>query len=367
MNTTIPILKKLDNLLGPPLIHVSYLFIKPKRDPARHPSRFLFIRPGGIGDAVLLVPAIKAIKKKYPDAQIDVLAEKRNCGAFSLCPEINNIYLYDRPKELWKVIRNGYDVVIDTEQWHRLSAVVARLAKAPVSIGYSTNERRKLFIHQIPYSHDDYEAESFLHLIEPIVGKVVFGPDRSFLSIPSGLADKVDFYLKPLAGRNIVAIFPGGSIPERRWGAERFHKVAMELAGKGYGIVVVGGKDDLVDGEAISEGIPGTINLCGRLSLPETAAVINEASLLITGDSGIMHIGYGLGVKTLALFGSGIERKWAPRGLNCAAINKDLDCSPCTKFGYTPRCRIDAECMNVITVDEVYRKAIELLNAPTSP
>lgn len=361
MNTKIPILKRLDNLFGLPLINFSYLFIKPKRDPARHPSRFLFIRPGGIGDAVLLIPAIKAIKNKYPDAQIDVLAEKRNCGVFSLCPEIRNVYLYDRPKELWTAVRNDYDVVIDTEQWHRLSAVVARLTRAPMSIGYATNDRKKMFTHQVPYSPDDYEAESFLHLIEPLAGKVDFASDRPFLSVPQELTDKARSCLRQLSGRKIVAIFPGGSISEKRWGGEKFHQVALMLVKDGYRIVVVGGKEDVADGAVILEGIPGTINLCGRLSLPETAAVLKEAELLITGDSGIMHIGHGLGVRILALFGPGIERKWAPRGRNCSIINKHLDCSPCTKFGYTPKCRKNAECMRLISVEEVYGKAIELL------
>lgn len=361
MKANLLVLKKLDLAIGPVAVNLIKQLAPLRQNRTDKFRSILFIRPGGIGDAVLLIPAIKAIKGKYPDAKIDILAEKRNCGVFSLCPEIRDVYLYDRPKELWRAVRNGYDVVIDTEQWHRMSAVVARLTKAPVSIGYSTNERRKLFTHQIPYSHDDYEAESFLHLIEPIAGKVVFEPDRPFLSVPSSLADLVSSHLIQLSGRKIVAIFPGGSIPEKRWGAERFHKVAMELAGKGYGIVIVGGKEDLVDGAAISEGISGTINLCGRLSLPETAAVLKEAELLITGDSGIMHVGYGLGVRTLALFGPGIVRKWAPRSSNCAVINKHLDCSPCTKFGYTPVCNKGVECMNLIGVEEVYEKAIELL------
>ncbi len=354
----VDLLKTADRAVGPFVIR---LLKKPVGFQLLSPKSILIIRPGGIGDAVLLIPAIRAIKKKYPDAQIDVLAEKRNCGVFSLCPEIRDVYLYDRPKELWTAVRNGYDVVIDTEQWHRLSAVVARLTKAPVSIGYSTNERRKLFTHQIPYSHDDYEAESFLHLIEPVVGKVDFESDRPFLSVPQELTDKARSCLAQLAGRKIIAVFPGGSVPERRWGAERFRKVAMELAGKGYGIVVIGGKEDVADGAVILEGIPGTIDLCGRLSLSETAEVLKEAELLITGDSGIMHTGYGLGVRTLALFGPGIERKWAPRGSNCSIINKHLDCSPCTKFGYTPQCRKNAECMTLISVEEVYGKAIELL------
>lgn len=351
-------LKTADRAVGPFVIR---LLKKPVGFQLLSPKSILIIRPGGIGDAVLLIPSILAIKKKYPAAAIDVLAEKRNCGVFSLCLEIRDVYLYDRPKEFWKAIRNGYDVVIDTEQSHRMSAVVARLTKALVIIGYATNERKKMFTHQAPYFHDDYEAESFLHLIEPVVGKVDFDPDKPFLSIPY-LTDKANSCLTQLSGGGeIVAIFPGGSIPERRWGAERFRKVAMELVGNGYGVVVVGGKEDVADGEAISEDITGAINLCGMLSILETAAVLKEATLLITGDSGIMHIGYALGVQTLALFGPGIERKWAPRGHNCVIINKHLDCSPCTKFGYTPQCSKNVECMALITVEEVYGKAIELL------
>lgn len=355
----IRLLKLIDSFIGNTFV---YLCPKPNRGRRKfHGSIFLFIRPGGIGDAVLLIPSIIAIKKIIPDVQIDILAERRNFGVFSLCPEIRYVYLYDRPKELWKAVRNDYNVVIDAEQWHRLSAVIARLTKAPVIIGYATNERKKLFTHQVPYSHDDYEAESFLHLIEPLVGKVDFKSNKPFLSVPPEIDDNVRVRLTRLSEQKIIAIFPGGSIPERRWGAEKFHKVAMKLAGDGYGIVVVGAKDDEEDGAVISEGISGTINLCGKLSLPETAAALEEASLLITGDSGIMHIGYGLGTKTLALFGPGIEKKWAPRGRNSVVINKHLDCSPCTKFGYTPRCRRNSECMNLISVDEVYGKAIELM------
>jgi ADP-heptose:LPS heptosyltransferase len=63
----------------------------------------------------------------------------------------------------------------------------------------------------------------------------------------------------------------------------------------------------------------------------------------------------------LSLFGPGIQKKWAPRGQGHVVINKNLDCSPCTKFGYTPRCKKNAECMKRITVDEVVEKALELL------
>jgi len=179
-------------------------------------NKILFIRPGGIGDAVLLIPAITAVKKKYPDANISVLAERRNSAVFSMCPDVKNVYNYDSPKELWKVIRDKYDTVIDTEQWHRLSAVVARLTREPISIGYATNEREKLFTHPVAYSHEDYEARSFLNLLSPLVGEVFFDADIPFLSVPSGTIRQVRPLLESLSGRKVVAIFPGGSIAERQ-------------------------------------------------------------------------------------------------------------------------------------------------------
>lgn len=361
MNTKIPILKRLDNLLGLPLVNVSYLFIKPKRDPALHPCRFLIIRPGGIGDAVLLIPAILAVKKAFPDAIVDILAERRNEEVFSLCPQVGRVFHYDTPKELIAAVRGKYDVVIDTEQWHRLSAVVARLTRAPLSIGYGTNERKKLFTYPLPYSHDDYEVYSFLNLVFPIIGKVEFNQEEPFLVVPAESFEKVEPLFSPLKGKRIVTIFPSGSIRERQWGSKRFHEVAGFLSRQGCGIVVVGGKGDVSQGCEIVAGLPNAVNLTGELSLCETAAVLKETALLISGDSGIMHIAYGLGVKTLALFGPGIEKKWAPRVSNSVIINKRLECSPCTRFGYTPKCNKDAECMKLITVDEVFKKATELL------
>jgi ADP-heptose:LPS heptosyltransferase len=76
-----------------------------------------------------------------------------------------------------------------------------------------------------------------------------------------------------------------------------------------------------------------------------------------------MHIGYGLGIKVLALFGPGREKKWAPQGKNCTVVNKHLPCSPCTTFGYTPKCRNNAACMSAITVEEVVRETLALLGA----
>lgn len=325
----------------------------------RNPHSILLIRPGGIGDAVLLAPAIGALKKKFPYATITVLAEKRNAGIFNLISSVDRVLCYDVLGEFLAAFRLDPDLIIDTEQYHRLSAVVARLTGAANLIGYATNERARLFHHAIPYSQDNYEVNSFFGLLAPLGLSQPASIDSPFLSVPSAAQDKAKQLLTPLAGRTIVSLFPGASIQERRWGAERFGQVATQLRLHGYGIVVVGGKEDIATGSAIIRG--GGFNLAGLTSLTETAAILEQSALLISGDSGVLHLGVGVGIPTVSLFGPGIAQKWAPRGPQHLVLNQKLDCSPCTQFGYTQKCPRQAACLQQISPNMVVEAALLLL------
>ncbi|WP_226048236.1 glycosyltransferase family 9 protein [Geobacter anodireducens] len=323
------------------------------------PKSILVIRPGGIGDAALLAPALHALQRSYPGVSIDILAERRNAGAFALCPGLRSVSRYDVPAEFFSVLRSRYDVVIDTEQWHRLSAVVARIVRAGIKIGFATNERRRLFTHPIPYEQDDYEADSFMCLLTPLGISGAGEGGGPFLAVPARDTESVEQLLGGLKGRRFVALFPGASIAERRWGAERFASLAALLVQRGIDVVVVGGESERADGRAVEAA--GGLSLCGRTGLAATAAVIGRSALLVSGDSGILHIAVGLGIPTVSLFGPGRAKKWAPRNGYHSVINKGLPCSPCTTFGYTPKCPENARCMADITVDEVKGAVLAVL------
>jgi len=326
------------------------------------PRSILLIRPGGIGDAVLLAPAIGALKKTFPQAKLTVLAEKRNAGVFPLIPGVDQVLRYDVVREFKAALSLKPDLVIDTEQYHRLPAVVARLTGAAVRIGFATNERARLFHHAVPYSHDDYEADSFFHLLAPLGIKPPIAIDAAFLSIPAPAQNRANQLLAPLVGHPFIALFPGASIPERRWGADRFNQVAVRFAQQGYAIIVVGGGQDAATGDTILQavGLEG-LNLAGRTTLIETAAILERATLLISGDSGVLHLGVGLGTPTVSLFGPGIAKKWAPRGRQHLVLNKHLTCSPCTRFGSTNPCPQHAICLQQITPEWVVEAASFLL------
>jgi len=354
------LIKKLDAVVGCTL---ASMFPRPVHNELSFPlSSLLLIRPGGIGDAVLLAPTINSLKKTNPQIHITILAEQRNSGAFSLIPGIDKLFCYDHPHEFILALNGRYDVVIDTEQWYRLPAVVSRLVSAPVKIGFDTNERRRMFTQAIGYDQNAYEPVNFIALLKPLGIDFQCDAESVTLSVPYQLVSKSNQLLQPLCTESFVVIFPGASIAEKRWGADRFRSVAEALSAFGVKIVVVGGKEDRQQGEVITGGGLG-LNLAGLTSLSETAAVIQRSSLLLSGDSGVLHIAVGLGVPTVSMFGPGRAKKWAPQGEHHLVINKGLPCSPCTTFGNTPPCPHDTRCMREITVDEVVNAVTMLLTS----
>lgn len=214
-------------------------------------NTILLIRPGGIGDAVYLLPFIALLKKQYPDVTIDVLAEQRNAAIFSFSPHVHSIYHYDKPRELLACLKTRYDIVIDSEQWHRLSAVVTALIKADLRIGFATNERARIFNHAVSYSHDEHELISFRRLLEPLIGmetQSLF--DTPFLRIPPNLTTDIRKKYE-IPGSPFIAVAPGASILERRWGGERYAEVVRKLSRKGYLTVVLGVASDSDDADRI--------------------------------------------------------------------------------------------------------------------
>jgi lipopolysaccharide heptosyltransferase II len=354
-------LKKIDSLFGSWLVG---LWPKPKqtKSPSPPASRLLIIRPGGIGDAVLLIPVFTLLRKTFPAAHIEVLAETRNKGVFALCPAVDRVLCYDRPLELLQVLRNRYDVVIDSEQWYRLSAIVVRMICSRMSIGFATNERRRLFTHPVDYDRDVYEAQSFFNLLQPLDLVSPLEIAHCFLSVPVADQNLADRMLKPVADRPFVVLFPGASVPEKSWGTTQFRDLTLRLHDAGYAVVVVGGKEDVSAAAALTSET-AALNLAGKTTLLETAGILKHCRLLISGDSGILHMGVGLGKSTVSIFGPSNAAKWAPKGDRHVVINHHLPCSPCSHFGMMPTCPIGVQCIRDISVDEVFLAAQKLLNS----
>jgi lipopolysaccharide heptosyltransferase II len=321
--------------------------------PVTSPRSALFIRPGGIGDAVLLLPALRAFQQVFPSCSIDVLAEKRNAAAFGFLPGIRQVFCYEMLSGLTKAIWGSYDMVIDTEQWYRLSATVARITNAPIIIGFASNERGRLLSHPVPYDMELYEPLSFFRLLKPLGIPEPATVEVPYLTIEAAAQTQGDRLLAPLAGKSFVAIFPGASTPEKLWSRDKFRQIAQTMHEKGFAVVIVGGEDVHSIGADLVQGLDA-LNLAGAASLAVTAAVMSRAKALICGDTGLLHIAVALDTPTISLFGPSDPHKWGPKGMRHLVL-RGSNCSPCSRFGNIPPCTVQERCMDQLSVSEVLR------------
>jgi ADP-heptose:LPS heptosyltransferase len=322
-------------------------------------SRILIIRPGGMGDMLMLLPVIRAVIAAGPQVRIDIVCEKRNFEVLKLAGLDRYALLYDtRPLSLLRrLLGTPYDVAIDTEQFHNFSAILAWLSGAPVRIGFRLNPARlHLYTHLCGYDVDGHELDQFARLLSPLGIAPRELELQAYLGAgptPAPSAHAIGALLaqdsKP------IAFAPGTSDPYKQWHTSKWKVLARELHARGYTPLVLGGKDEIRRSRRLAGDAPvdaTMIDLTGKLSLIETAAVMKQAAAFIGSDSGLAHLARALGVPTVVLFGPSDPRKWSRPSPEHVVVHKALPCSPCAVFGYRKWCR-EIPCMSSITVDEV--------------
>ncbi|MBF0328072.1 MAG: lipopolysaccharide heptosyltransferase II [Nitrospirae bacterium] len=321
-----------------------------------------------VGDSVMTLPAIKALRAAYPKAEITLLARPFVAPVFekNLC--IDHILEYDdaykglsgklklanalKKKNFNKAVllQNAFD-----------AALLVFLAAIPERIGYGRDARSPLLTNAVPCGaavkklhHIDY----YLHLLDEIGIKVSDRQPFIKLALEERVAARQVFegLNRPLLGINPGAAY--GSA--KRWLPERFADVAQRFIKEtGGSIVVFGGKAEAVIADDIFKRIHGQkILAAGKNSLRELIAQISECDILLSNDSGPMHIGYAVGTPLTAIFGSTSPELTGPQGKASIVIRSDAECSPCFKRTCNDR---NLKCMDSITADMVYEGVKSLI------
>ena len=318
------------------------------------PGPVLVIRPGGIGDAAMLLPMLAALEAAVPGRRIDLLCESRNDGIFRLARPGARVVAYDAAPlaALRMLFRGGFGAVIDTEQFHNASGVMAALTRAPLRIGFKINtNRRGLYTHLVSYDLDGPEDAQFGRLLAAACGRVATLPPRAGIlaaaalpAVPPGL----------LPARPFLLVHAGGSIPCKRCPAPALAEACRAVAAEsGLALVVIGAAADCAAAAELAARLgPDAVNLCGRLNLAETAAACRAAAALVGPDSGIAHLAVAVGTPAVVVFGPSDPAKWGPPAGCGTAVSQPLPCSPCSIFGYTKPCRSFA-CIDEIESDQI--------------
>jgi heptosyltransferase-2 len=325
-----------------------------------------------LGDAVMNTAALEALKDSDPGGRLTVLAIPWVADVFLHHPAVDEILTYDR-----KAKHAGFRGMRETARRLKAkdfdrayvfpnsfsSAFILYLARIPKRIGYRGHRRGFLLTHVRPFPEDvarQHQARHYLHLLEVkdpgrYEPRVFISPEEQEPAKQRLLESGLD------PGDGVVGLSPGAAFgPAKRWFPERFAETAREIQNRcKCGIVILGSDADKEVGDRVAAEVPAPcLDLCGKTGLRELMALLSVCRLLVTNDSGTMHLAAALGVPVVAIFGSTDPEATGPTGEHVRVIRHPIECSPCFErtcpYGHY-------RCMKLVEASEVAQAASDLL------
>ncbi len=350
-------------------------------------ERILCVKTHAIGDALMVTPALRVLRRSNPQSEIVVLTGNQCAEIFEGNPAVDDVVVADENKlqrgdrrELMDLIRQlrraGFSRAYVFQRSHALHFILF-LARIPHRAGLSYSPWAPFLTRAVvwPSGSSAYAGDMYLR----VVGGRGSEPPGA-LSFPSTTAaEQAAASLLAGAGAGpevvLVALAPGGGrnprdyVPQKRWPPERFAQVADALSDiTNCRVVLVGSPDDLPCTLAVSEQTSATLlDLCGRTTLRTLAAVLRRCKLLITNDSAPSHIAVAVGTPAVTVFGPSDSRALVPPESRIhIGIQSDAPCSPCYANEPFPGCD-DWICMDRIGVAQVLEAARMLLVGSEPP
>ncbi len=321
--------------------------------------KLLVIRFNSIGDLVLVSPTVKVLAQE--GHKIHFLVKDAFTDMMSLNPHIEKVLPFKSlDQDLINELRSfGFDAVIDLHNNLRSNWICNRLKLKR----YSLDKQSVRDFVMIKFGLFRYERKHIVERFIDVVRPIVKGEINS----------DIEFYLKSidnyksidLSGENYICIAVGTSFATKDIPQEKLKSFLSSYDGR---VVLLGGMDDIDKAEYITSELVDRpiINFVGKLKIDESAFIIKNSTLVLTGDTGLMHIAAALSIPTVSIFGSthpmlGFSPYYGKQSINHHIIqNISLTCRPCTGQGRNKCPRSHFKCMNDIPVDEIRRKVEDI-------
>jgi heptosyltransferase-2 len=327
----------------------------PKNSGRLAPFRILVRSSNWLGDAVMSAPAIQRLKRGRPDLRLTVLTRSKLADFWRLVPEVDELITIDPGDSVFRTagkIRGRFEVAILFPNSVR-SALEIWLAGIPRRVGYA-RPWRNFFLNQF--------------IPEPSFPAPLRHQSGHYLRIMDRIGANLDEALPDLDLRTgepgLVGLCPGAEYgPAKRW--TEFSLVAEQLSER-YGLhwLIFGTANEKRFAADIVERLKkNATDLSGRTSLLELATQLRRCKLLLTNDTGTMHLASSLGVPTVAIFGSTEPQLTGPTGEGHVVIRHHVECSPC----FLRECPLDFRCMKAVTVAEVVSAVERVLGRVDRP
>lgn len=384
-------MRLMDRHLGSLLCGCFSLVNRIKRRSHRSPAeplqlqKILVMKYFGMGSLILASPMVRALRQRYPNARIDLLTIEQNRVLTEILPVFDQVHTVDTQSlssvlrsmfvVLRRIRRAKYDVVIDAEFFSRLSSLVSYCARARYSVGFYLPEiwRGNFLTHPVHFNYYRHAIVTFMALakslgaepadyrLEPlIVSDEIEGTVRAKLQMTRVL---------PRQRLVCVNVNTGPLSPERRWPDENFAKLINLILREFPEVVIllIGAPTDLPFvtkmHSLIGPDSQGRAwNVAGQFNLPEVCGLLKMSELLVTNDSGPLHLAEALGIPTVSFFGPETPLLYGPTGENQVVFYKGVYCSPCLNVNNQKKapCNGNNVCMKLIGPEEVFA-AIKML------
>jgi len=341
-----------------------------KKLPSKGINKILIRGTNWIGDAILTIPAIEAIRATYPQAHIAVLAKSWVADIYRLFSSINEVIIYEnkydnilgvfRLAQLLK--KRKFDLAILLQNAIE-AAIISCAAGIPLRAGYNTDGRGILLTHRVQRSREINKLHQIDYYLEMVKALGCVSVNKELhLETKINRHDAQSILQKyiPDQQKGIIGIAPGATYgPAKRWSPARFAAVADKIADTyGCQIILLGGKSDGDTAEEVrSLAKNSLLNLAGKTNLKEAVYLISQCRLFLSNDSGLMHIAGALNIPTIAIFGSTNPATTSPAGNQSIIVRHEVSCSPCLK----ETCPTDFRCMELVSVEDVWKIAQEIL------
>jgi ADP-heptose:LPS heptosyltransferase len=338
----------------------------------------LVIRPGGLGDGLMVAPFLKFLKTNYPNVVVTILCVKKNATAFSSMALHDDLIVLDNSQLLVSNIltlrKRRFDVVFDFEPFRKISAVISFYTGANVRIGFDTNRRRLLYTHFVRYANEKYfESENMVHQLR------VFG-----ICVPRKIARDLSFELPASSVRDsrailsshgvtpmrdvLITVTPGVLKAHHRWRMDRFSGLIQKILDDDANVTVIilGSKGDIHDAQAVYAPFHNSgrvINLTGSTNFLESLGILQLSDVLIACDGGIVYMAAAMGCKTISIWGPGVMERFKPPGSIHVGVRKQYPCIPCVNYdrlGEFPPCPYNRKCINDISIKDVFDGYLQL-------
>jgi heptosyltransferase-3 len=330
-------------------------------------SRILITRMKYIGDVVLTTPVIRSVREAYPDAFIAYLGDQKGVSLLERNPHVNEIIPFDfskptfleQPRVIFYLRKKKFDVVIDLFCNPR-SALISYLSGAPMRIGKDVKGRGRSYTHRITDDGSLKSAIAFHYqYVRPLGVEPSNWKTEIFLSEDEKREAKIFLKWHDVDVRKpIIAVHPGATWPNKMWLKESFASLINKISGNFNVEVILSqgpGDEEL---KSYLEQRCRFLKILPLLPVRQLAAVLSQCAVFVTNDCGPMHIGVAVGTKTLGIFGPEPPEIWFPYDAadGHLALFRKISCSPCRQTFCHREPEGFLECMNLITVDEVFEE-----------